>query len=33
MMHQPANAIGVGNRVDGTLSRNLILGRSLPVPA
>ncbi|GAA3945397.1 NAD(P)/FAD-dependent oxidoreductase [Hymenobacter algoricola] len=33
MMHQLANAIGVGNRVGGTLSRNLILGRTLPVPA
>ncbi|HEX8330634.1 MAG TPA: NAD(P)/FAD-dependent oxidoreductase [Hymenobacter sp.] len=33
MMHQLANAIGVGNRVGGTLSRNLILGRTLPVAA
>ncbi|SFQ71851.1 NAD(P)/FAD-dependent oxidoreductase [Hymenobacter arizonensis] len=30
MMHQLANAIGVGNRLGGVLSRNLILGRTLP---
>ncbi|RFP64312.1 NAD(P)/FAD-dependent oxidoreductase [Hymenobacter lapidiphilus] len=31
MMHQLANAIGVGNRVGGLLSRDLILGRTLPM--
>ncbi|MGY3089909.1 thioredoxin reductase [Hymenobacter sp. UYAg731] len=33
MLHQLANAIGVGNRVGGMLSRDLILGRTLPAHA
>ena len=33
MLHQLANAIGVGNRVGAMLSRDLILGRTLPAHA
>ena len=33
MLHQLANAIGVGNRLGAMLSRDLILARPVPVPA
>ena len=33
LLHQLANAIGVGNRLGLMLSRDLILGRTLPAPA
>lgn len=33
MLHQLANAIGAGNRVGALLSRDLILGRTLPASA